>query len=934
MTKSLDLKVAFLNVCSLRRKVREVRNLIENNGIHIMCIAESWLDRSVTDGELSIPFFRLYRRDRPDGVGGGVCIYCHESVSVLRRPDLESDMLELLWLEVHEKKGKRLLGCYYRPPSGSVSSWEVLDENVAGATTVTSNIIIVGDFNVNMLEPHSTSMQHARSFLSKFQFSNRVHSPTRVSRGSSTLIDWVLATVPGDILCNVMPCDISDHYAVMGTLSGHCPKARVLVRSRNLATIDWITEMNADLTDKLKDYSVSAGNLDEDVVHWQTVVLGVLDKLAPCKRRNRRSERPCPWLTPELQSAVRQRNYLHRRLCKDPANDDLRQAHKQARRCARKLERQLRNKYFQKMCETTQPRLLWRAINTATGRTRKSSSVKAKLIDLHSTFANVVHDPTRPATLSVPAGPPCEHSLLSFHPVSLHDVLLLLRSIDITKATGSDDIPGVVLKNCASTLAPSLTQIFNASLECSSVPKSFKMSNVVPIFKAGDPCKATNYRPVSLLPIVSRLLEKVVQRQVVTHLTDYGYLPDSQFAYRKGHSTEDALILAVNRWQTARFNRQSTAVAFLDMSKAFDRVVHTKLIHELSLVSIHGAALAWIVDYLSDREQRVKLFSEYSQPVSCSRGVPQGSVLGPLLFTLYIRRLGHRVPISVSHQEFADDVVLDCSGPNIHTIAQDLSVAITDVSSWLTDMGLLLNPSKTQVMFIHPRGLAPPDPIVYCGTTPLTSIAAVKYLGLEIDSNFSWSTRLAVLDARVTQLAGAMWRNGRALTLSARRSWLIALVRSHLTYSSTAFVPSLGTQQLQRLVKMFKYAVRTVFRVRPPVSSTPLLRKLNIPTLTTTLHDKISLFVHRCLHKGASLLFSNMFVLVSTSSNEVRLATRGSQANLLVVPFMPGPAGRCSIQYYGSVLWNALPQQLRKLASQSDFKRELCLHICSLPPQF
>ena len=190
-------------------------------------------------------------------------------------------------------------------------------------------------------------------------------------------------------------------------------------------------------------------------------------------------------------------------------------------------------------------------------------------------------------------------------------------------------MPGLVLRMAAQSLAPSLSEIFNMSFITGQVPTAFKVSHISPLFKAGDPTIPTNYRPVSLLPIVSRLLEKLVKEQVDKYLEEHQLLPLTQFAYRTNHSTEDALVLAVDRWLDAKFHRRTTGVIMVDMSKAFDRVRHDILISELHSLGVHGKVLDWFISYLSSRRQKIRVKHQLSSEVLCTRGVPQGSVFGP-----------------------------------------------------------------------------------------------------------------------------------------------------------------------------------------------------------------------------------------------------------------------------------------------------------------
>ena len=234
------------------------------------------------------------------------------------------------------------------------------------------------------------------------------------------------------------------------------------------------------------------------------------------------------------------------------------------------------------------------------------------------------------------------------HKQSLRDTLRITCD-NPHKASGSDCIPGIVLQCCASVLAPHLARIINMSLSSGTVPAYFELSYVSPLFKSGDTAVAGNYRPVSLLPIVSRLQDYCVKKQIMAHLQDHHLLPASHFAYHKPHSTEDALDLAVNRWLLARSQRQHTGVIMVDMSKVFDRVQHQHLITVLHQHGIGGTVLSWLTSYLSNRRQQIKVADILSAPVDFSRGVPQGSVLGPLLFVLYTSELSAILPMQVSH---------------------------------------------------------------------------------------------------------------------------------------------------------------------------------------------------------------------------------------------------------------------------------------------
>ena len=223
------------------------------------------------------------------------------------------------------------------------------------------------------------------------------------------------------------------------------------------------------------------------------------------------------------------------------------------------------------------------------------------------------------------------HGLLSFPEITVAEVEDLLKNVDPTKSTGSDGIPGLVLRQSATVIAPTLQIIFNTSLCSGYVPKSFKLSYVSPLYKSGDKATASNYRPVSLLPIVSRLLETIVKSTLVGYLSAHNLLPASQFAYRKNHSTEDALVYAVDRWLSARADHKTTGIVMIDMSQAFDRVLHPRLLSVLHSLGIGGTSLTCIQlpfgTATTDKSRQYSVYPHRLHPRSSSGQRPRAIAL-------------------------------------------------------------------------------------------------------------------------------------------------------------------------------------------------------------------------------------------------------------------------------------------------------------------
>ena len=297
-------------------------------------------------------------------------------------------------------------------------------------------------------------------------------------------------------------------------------------------------------------------------------------------------------------------------------------------------------------------------------------------------------------------------------------------------------------------------------------------------------------------------MERIVLAELQDYLTDNNIRPAHQFAYRKNHSTEDALVLATEYLLEAKDNRQTSAGALLDLSKAFDKVKHDVLISDLHRIRIVGVPLLWFRSYLPDRRQRVVVGMDRSSITHVSCGVPQGSVLGPTLFALYVKHLTCTVRQLVRTLQFADDILLMCSHEDASKVAQDLNTSVTSLATWLEHRGLILNERKSQVLTFAPRINPGARVTVLCRGTPLPSVPSAKYLGLTMDSNLSWLPHIQCKCLEVSRSIGALRRARNSQSLAARIKFYSSVILSNLFYSSNAFVSNMSSYCADKVAKL------------------------------------------------------------------------------------------------------------------------------------
>eukprot|EP00117_Sycon_ciliatum_P015849 scpid74239/ scgid15537/ RNA-directed DNA polymerase from mobile element jockey; Reverse transcriptase len=545
-SKTSALNIAFLNVCSLRYKVHDVKAVLASQSLDILGVAETWLDQTIGDGELCIPGYSIARRDR-GRQGGGVAIYYRSTLPARPRPDLSKENVEIIWLEVKSKSGPHLVACVYRPPNEPVAYWTRIEQELERASQVTPSMTLLGEFNAKVCQG-SHQVRHLLDLCDVYGLKNHVISPTRVTpeHPHGTVIDLVLSDPTNVSACSVIPCDISDHFLVRAHL--HLLTAQTTSRApritRHLHRMDFESFRRDLIAANL--YAFAPGSDVHQMWHqWHGGFMDVLDRHAPqiLTSQGKRPSNP-PWSDRDLFQLNQRKIRLHKKWLANKGDWAAHQDFKRARSACSNAYRRKRNEYFRTQCSenNSNPRQMWSVINQVTGRSRQHQEPACPMDAVTTAFHKVITDTSRPQSLQIPSGPPPQQCLISFPLVTVREVERLLRSINTTKATGSDDIPGFVLKkHSADILAPSLVTLFNASLSSGEVPRGFKLAHVTPLFKAGDPSVPTNYRPVSLLPVISKLLEKLVQKALVDFVDPA--LPNTQFAFRPGHSTEDALAL-------------------------------------------------------------------------------------------------------------------------------------------------------------------------------------------------------------------------------------------------------------------------------------------------------------------------------------------------------------------------------------------------------
>ena len=474
----------------------------------------------------------------------------------------------------------------------------------------------------------------------------------------------------------------------------------------------------------------------------------------------------------------------------------------------------------------------------------------------------------------------------------------------------------------SSIVAKPLSHIFNLSIRKGTFPEVFKSAKVTPVFKKGSHQDVNNYRPISILPVLSKIIERHVTLHFRKFLEDNNLLHNTQSGFRNNHSCETALVSLMDDWLSAMNNQNVVGTVMLDLSKAFDMVNHVLLLQKLQLYHCSSISLKWFQSYLQNRHQQVSVSGTLSSPQSITAGVPQGSVLGPLLFLLYINDLPLHIP-QTSTAMFADDTTLHTVGKNLQEINENLQDSLNAVSEWCTSNSMVLNCSKTKSMLISASNKQPltENFSLTLLNEDLQITSTEKLLGVTLDHNLNFKSHIDHIIKKCNSLLFLLMRIKCFLDLKTRILFFNAYILPHLDYCITVWGNSTH-QQLDQLLKFQKRAARIILDKDYDFPSTPLFHTLKWMTIYERLEYKQAILVYKGLTHNSPVYLSTKFHKVQYSGRQLR----SSSNDLLSVPQPKLELFRKAISYAGPKLWNTLPAHIRHADSLNTFKTHYIKH--------
>ena len=694
-----------LNIASLIKHIDQLRTILLNKPCHILSINETRLSENIDDGFVKINGYDIFRADR-NRAGGGVALYVKTAINANLRQDLVSDDLEVICLEIKRAKSKPFFVIsWYRPPNSPAEIFDKFEIMLRKLEAEGKEYHIVGDLNCNLLDTEkNVHSRQLTDIMDIYQLEQIITEPTRIKIDTASLIDVFITNSPLKVKSSgVIRLGISDHYMIYA-----CTKDAVnrsppkIVESRSFKNYNKFA-FRSDLFYTLNSINIEKG-LDPNKMWetWKNVFTSIADKHAPLRTRKVRSKH-APWLTNEIKKQMNHRDYLKQKATQTKSRHFY-EAYKVARNKTNKMVEKAKSRHFQHTINNNNndPKQLWKGVNLIRGKGSKTTNITS----LEMEEETVTGDENIAEALNsffVNVGPSLSKELPESQS-NYADYLLYSTQNSFTFDEVSEND---TLKLLCSLKEPKSTGVYN---------------------------------------------------QLISYINENNILTNSQFGFRKSHSTTTSLLKSTNKWLLNIDKGLINGVLFLDLRKAFDTVDHKILIDKLKLYGITGNTLNWFISYLNKRYQTCKVNNVRSSRKLIECGVPQGSNLGPLLFLLYVNDLPNCID-QAEPSMFADDTNISTSAGSVEKLETQLNIELDKIYRWLVANRLTLNVSKTEYMIIgsrHNLRKIDKDPVIKIGSEIVKRVQTSKSLGVIIDDKLKWEDQIDSISKKVSRGIGAI----------------------------------------------------------------------------------------------------------------------------------------------------------------------------------
>ncbi len=944
------LTVACVNTQSVCNKIGSFVDYVISSKLDICLLTETWIKEadSATKAAITPNGYVFKGCPRSGRGGGGTGFLCRTNMGLKQISSGERDSFEFSEWNVVIDNRRFIIVIVYRPPYSQQHPVGVgtflteFSEYLERIVLCNEPLLICGDFNIHVDVANDRDAIRFLDLLDSMGLENHIFFQTHESGHALDL----LITRSSDGITIKQPiadCYISDHSFVKCFLAA--PKPDLVVKQiiyRKYKSIDFEqfeSDLSASLlcTQEFTDVEMLAKCYDE-------TLSTLIDKHAPPISKTFVTRAVQPWFCDNIRDLKLKKKSLEKKWRKSKSDED-KKVFKVARNLLTNTIEQKRVEHFSNKvseCDGDQGKL-FKLVNKLSGLSTENPlpdhsdpyQLANKFGQFFVTKVNTIQNKIdgicakESLATEVAEEGECVSSFVSFEVLSQDAVLELIKKSP-SKQCLSDPCPTWILKRCIGTLLPVITSLINLSLQSGVFPDSWKIAIIIPLLKKlGLELVDQNYRPVSNLQYISKLVERAAVVQGTEYAVLNQLLQDCMFAYRKYHSTETALIKMQSDVFAAMDKQHVTLLVMLDLSAAFDTVPHQDLLENTlhKRFGIGGTALSWFRSYLSGRKQQVLIGSQLSDLFDLDCGVPQGSCLGPILFTWYISSLydviSQHLPKALGYAD--DNQLLLSFEPGSAAAEQDtvaaMEACIADVRKWMLQHRLLINDTKTEFMLLGTRQQLQKVTIdgIRVGDADIKPASMVKNLGVFQDPKLSMGQQVSAVCRRSFLQLYRLRKIRKYLSNDATQTLVHAFITSNLDYCNSLYtgMPAYLTAKLQRIQNA---AARLVMQLPKFDHITGVMIELHWLPVADRIRYKVLLLTFKALHGMAPVYLTNMLCMHHSSHGR----RSNKNLNLLKVPRTKRKTlGTRSFNYYAPTEWNKLPMDIRMDESIESFKSKV-----------
>ena len=929
------------NISSFHQNGDQFESLLESVNIKFQCIviSETWNTEMNID-RCNLPnyndFHTLRSGDNVCTRSGGISVFCSDEIHASKinnlsicTANIETCVVKMKYLEINY-----VVLALYRPNQGSkIDFIQELDQIINSEDLNNCKVFVVGDFNLNLNDLEDSHVVEFASKLYSKSFISLIDKPTRFPRGNQqsypSCLDMIWTNNLGVNSAGIIRYDQSDHLPTFCTVDSNSiipENEKIKIETRPFSESN-LSKFVAKLNDINWDNELDYNSIENSISGFSNKIDEIYKTCFPLKikyisRKRHRNK----WISQDVKKLINKKSEAFKKyrlgLISKEENNRIKNE------MSSKINK-AKHEFYKNSFELFKGNIKksWSILHELMKKKQSKREeiqlkVDTKIIvepyEVANTFANYFSSVGSTLESNLRNSDQCPYSRVdrnantfAIFPVTQQEITNIILKLKTTR-TDPNKISVQVFKSVGNLVSAPLTKIINNSFLAGIFPECLKMANITPVFKKENKQLVTNYRPISSLPFISKIFERCMANRILSFFNKFKLFSDKQFGFLKNKSTKDAICHFTESIYDALDAKNHNISIMVDLKAAFDTVNHSILLKKLERYGVRGYALDWFKSYLTDRKFRVRIGNKFSEEKTVNIGIPQGSILGPILFIIYNNDLPSISP-NLMTTLFADDTNFSLTHKNFEPMVGSLNDELLKIHDWTVANRLTINNSKTELLLFSNRSTPHNNEQVVLNGSYVKFVDHAKFLGIYIDSKMNFKKHINYITGKIAKHAGILYRIKQGMPLKTRLTYYNSFVLPYLNYNILHW-GNTNDNHLKPLIIIQKRIIRIIADADYLAHTTPLFKKLNLLKLVDLYNFQAVLDTHQKIQKGLYQIEHNVNTRnCNLAKPKGHSLTRTQQA----------------ITFSGPILWNSLPPDIRCIKSISNFKKNLKSHYLS-----